>query len=190
MEKRLRYPDHTTVDMMEINRRKYLKSLATAPLISTFAGCSSGGDTGTLATHVSDQPGDIGDFESLLIQINGIRVKPEDAELQRFDADAEVDLTELVGDASELIDETDLDTGSYEFLQLEAEATEATLSDGSSATVTLPGDAPLKFNLEFEIRSGETTSFTADFTPVKQGQTGRYVLQPVADEVTVSYEDN
>ena len=40
----------------------------------------------------------------------------------------------------------------------------------------------------FEVREGETTGFTADFTPVKQGQTNEYVLKPVADEVTVSYE--
>lgn len=174
--------------MRETSRRTYLKALGSVPIIGATAGCLGGGDTGMLATHVSDQPGDIADFDALMIQINGIRVKPEDEELEEFDADAEVDLTNLVGDASELVDETQLETGTYEFLQLEAEATEATLSTGDSATVELPGDAPLKFNKEFEIRSDETTSFTADFTPVKQGQTGRYVLQPVADEVTVSYE--
>lgn len=176
--------------MTDLNRRTYLRALGTVPIVGAAAGCLGGGDTGTLATHVSDQPGDIDDFDTLLIQVNGIRVKPEDDELMRFDADAEVDLTELVGEASELIDETELETGRYEFLQLEAEATEATLSGGGSATVDLPGDAPLKFNKAFEIRSDQTTSFTADFTPVKQGQTDRYVLQPVADEVTVSYEDN
>lgn len=175
---------------MDIKRRRYLRALGTVPIIGAVAGCSGGGATGTLATNVSDQPGDIADFDTLLIQVDGIRVKPEDGELQRFDADAEVDLTELVGEASELINETDLDTGTYEFLQLEAEATEATLGDGSSATVNLPGDAPLKFDHPFDIRSGETTSFTADFTPVNQGRTGRYVLQPVADEVVVSYEEN
>lgn len=174
--------------MTNINRRSYLKAVGTVPIVGAVAGCLGGsGDSGTLATHVSDQPGDIADFETLLIQVNGIRVKPDDEELERFDADAEVDLTKLVGEASELINEKDLETGTYAFLQLDAEATEATLSGGDSATVNLPGDAPLKFNKEFDIRSDETTSFTADFTPVKQGQTGRYVLQPVADEVTVSY---
>ncbi len=62
------------------------------------------------------------------------------------------------------------------------------LADGGSAEVTLPGDAPLKFDKAFELRADQTTSFTADFTPVKQGRTGRYVLQPVAGEVTVTYE--
>jgi hypothetical protein len=31
--------------------------------------------------------------------------------------------------------------------------------------------------------------FTADFTPVKRGQTGSYVLQPVPDGITVEYEE-
>lgn len=175
--------------MIDIKRRKYLRAVGTVPVVGIVAGCTGGGDSGTLATHVSDQPGDIADFEKLLIQVNGIHVKPADGELQRFDADAEVDLTELVGEASELINETELDTGTFDFLQLDAEATEAALSDGSTATVELPGEAPLKFDQPFDIRTDQTTSFTADFTPVKQGQTGRYVLRPVADEVVVSYED-
>jgi hypothetical protein len=114
--------------MMTLNRRRYLQVLGSVPLVGAAAGCLGGGDSGTLATHVSDQPGDIADFDTLLIQINGLRVKPEDDELQRFDVDAEVDLTELVGEAAELIDETDLDTGTYQFLPLSAEATEATIA--------------------------------------------------------------
>lgn len=175
--------------MVVLNRRSCLKALGSVPIVGAAAGCTGDSDgQSTLATHISDQPGDIEDFETLLIQVNGIRVKPQDGELEEIDADAEVDLTELTGEASELIDETELDTGTYEFLQLQAEATEATLSGGGSATVELPGDAPLKFQEEFEIRSGQTTTFIADFTPVKQGQTGRYVLQPVADEIEVIYQ--
>lgn len=171
-----------------MKRRTVLTSISSIALGSALAGCSSGGSTGTLATSVSDQPADIEDFDTLLIRIDGIRVKPENEELRRLEADAEVDLTELVGEASELVDETDLEAGSYEFLQLDATATEATLSAGGSATVELPGEAPLKFEHAFDVQSDQTTSFLADFTPVKQGQTGRYVLQPVADEVEVTYQ--
>lgn len=174
--------------MGDIHRRPYLKALGAIPFVGVTAGCLSGSDTGALATYVSDQPGDIADFETLLIRVSSIRVKPRDAELRELDADVEVDLTELVGEASELIAEHDLEAGTYEFLQLAAEATEATLSGGGSATVELPGDAPLKFEESFEIRSGQTTSFIADFTPVKQGRADRYVLQPVADEVEVVYQ--
>lgn len=170
-----------------MRRRDALKAFGCIAIGSALAGCGSSGQTGTLATRVSDQPGDIQDFDTLLVQISGIRVKPEDGDLRRLEAEAEVDLTKLTGEASALVDETELDTGTYEFLQLDAEATDAVLAGGGSATVTVPGDAPLKFNKSFEIRSGQRTTFIADFTPVKQGQTNRYVLQPVADEVEVSY---
>lgn len=176
--------------MTVVSRRRYLGALGSVAIAGATAGCSGSDGQSTLATHISDQPGDIGDFETLLIQIDGIHVKPQDEDLLQFDADAEADLTELVGEASELVGETELDTGDYEFLQLDAEATEATLSSGDSTTVELPGDAPLKFNAEFEIRSEQMTTFVADFTPVKQGETDRYVLQPVADEVEVSYQDS
>lgn len=170
-----------------MNRRQFAKVTSGVVFGGLLAGCT-GSNMGTLATHVSDQPGDIRDFERLLIQINGVRVKPEDADVVDLDADAEVDLTELTGEASELVDESELEAGSYEFLMLEAEATDAVLSEGGSAEVSLPGDAPLKFNEPFDIREGQTTTFIADFTPVKQGQTNRYVLKPVADEVQVIYQ--
>lgn len=169
-----------------MRRRTAVKAIGGVAIGSVLAGCTGGG-TGTLATRVSDQPGDIEDFETLLVQVNAVRVKPADGELEELDADAEVDLTELTGETSALVDESELEAGDYEFLQLVAEATEATLADGGSATVRLPGDAPLKFEQAFEIRSGETTTFVADFTPVKRGGTGEYVLQPVATEVEVVY---
>lgn len=97
---------------------------------------------------------------------------------------------ELQGDASETIGSGELETGEYAYLQLEVgEAVDASLADGGEATVRTPGEAPLKFNESFEIRADETTSFLADVTPVKQGQSGRYTLQSVADEVEVTYED-
>ena len=67
---------------------------------------------------------------------------------------------------------------------------EATLENGDSATVEVPGNAPLKFNESFEIRAETRTVFTADFTPVRTGPPGstRYLIQPVPAEIEVSYE--
>jgi hypothetical protein len=151
-----------------------------------------GGSTGTLVAEASDQPGDIQDFETLVLSVTSLYVKPSDGEREEVDVDdTEIDLVELQGDASQEVGSTDLETGEYEFLQLEiGEVVEATLDDGSSASVSTPGEAPLKFEESFEIREGETTRFIADFTPVKQGQSGGYVLQPVADEVEVIYEED
>ena len=66
---------------------------------------------------------------------------------------------------------------------------DATLEDGSSATVEVPGEAPLTFNKRFEIRENTRTVFTADFTPVRRGQTDEYLLQPVPQGINVEYED-
>ena len=40
-----------------------------------------------------------------------------------------------------------------------------------------------------EIRENQRTTFTADVTPVRRGQTDQYVLQPVARNTDVSYEE-
>lgn len=176
----------------EPDRRTFLRSTAavTATSVVGLAGCLGGAATGTLATRVSDRPGDIGDFQSCVVTITEVTVKPTDGEAETHDVeDGAADLTELQGEKSTLVDELELETGEYDYLQLTVPETTATLDDGSDASVRVPGDAPLKFNKAFEIREGERTSFTADFTPVKAGNSGRYNLQPVAEEVTVTYED-
>jgi hypothetical protein len=65
------------------SRRDYLRAtggLAAAGAVG-LAGCMGGAEatTGTLATQVSDQPGDIDDFESCLITIAGFWVAGSDA---------------------------------------------------------------------------------------------------------------
>lgn len=183
-----------------MRRRDYLKTtggIATASVLG-LAGCLGGAGTGTLAVRVSDQPGDIGDFETCVVYVTGVRLQPADGEpIEEEIEETPADLVELQGEASELVGEVDAPAGEYEFVQLEIERTEATLEGGEEARVTVPGDAPLKFERftidgerrdSFELREGERTTFTADFTPVRQGQSGGYVLQPVADETTASYE--
>jgi len=198
-------------DRQTASRRDYLRAtggLAAAGAVG-LAGCMGGAEatTGTLATQVSDQPGDIGDFESCLITIAGFWVARSDAddeatdtatdtatataddrEYHEFDEPREADLVELQGDRTALLGEQELETGQYTFLQLDVTGVDATLDDGGEATVDTPGEAPLKFDQSFEIRADTRTVFTADFTPVRRGQSGSYLLQPVASETTVSYE--
>jgi hypothetical protein len=83
-----------------MERRSYLKGIGTVSAAGLLAGCSSSGDndtaddtpgetsstastdntdgdaTGLLATSVSDMPGDIDDFESLVVTIAGVWIKP------------------------------------------------------------------------------------------------------------------
>ena len=69
-----------TPDIDAVSRRTYLQTTGAAALGAVgLAGCV-GTATGTLATRVTDQPADIGDFESLVVTIEGIWLGPEGAE--------------------------------------------------------------------------------------------------------------
>ena len=190
--------------------------------VTALAGCSGSAATGTLATRVKDAPGDIDDFESCVVTIEGFWVKEsegtdteattdteestdgtETVEQQdeedvdqsdertyyEYDEAQEADLVQLQDGNTALVDERELETGTYAYLQLDVSGVDATLSDGSDADVGTPGEAPLQFKESFEVRENERTTFTADFTPVKRGQTGSYLLQPVASGTEVSYSE-
>lgn len=185
-----------------IGRRPYLKAagIATTGMVG-LAGCLSAGEAGTLATQVTDQPGDIADFESCVVAIVGMWLGPEEAttgeeedaepdgrEYYEYDDPQQADLVKLQDGQTQLVDERELEVDSFAFLQLDVDGIDATLEDGSSATVEVPGEAPLTFNEQFEIRDDTRTVFTADFTPVRRGQGDEYLLQPVPEGITVEYE--
>lgn len=291
-----------------VDRREYLRltGALAAGATAGLAGCASsipgtgsedsnggsGSSTGLLSTAVSDDPGDIGDFESCIVTLDGIWVGPktdgesddeaedgdtdgedsaesddetEDAESEteqddgngppeqaggdassssddtasgsqsnetdgtnetdvddngdgaggnesdatdgsedgdgddedddsggrtyyEFDEPQEADLTQLQGDAQQLVGEHELEVGTYQFLQLDIGGISGTLTDGSEAAVDTPGNAPLKFNQSFDVREGYRTTFLADFTPVKRGN-GSYLFKPVATETEVNYQE-
>lgn len=232
------------LDRLALGRRDYLRATGAAALgTAGIAGCV-GRATGTLATSVTDQPADIGDFESLVVTIDGVWIGPEggdgddedgddededggsdagnetetddggsdaengtgtdggddsdedenEDELQgreyhEFDEPQEADLVQLQGEETQLIDERELAVGTYPYLQLDVSGTDATLAEGGEATVKLPGNAPLTFNQEFEVREDSVTSFTADFAPVERGD-GTYLLRPVPRGIEVSYDED
>ena len=179
-----------------MQRRTLLGTTAVSTL-AALGGClgSLSGDdsTGTLATHVSDDPGDIEDFESCVVTVTAIDVLSADGDAEEPETiqvdDAEVDLTEVKNEKSQLVSETELESGDYEWLRVTvSDDIDATLADGGGdAEVTVPSGG-LKLNKAFEIRADSTTTFTADFTPVKRGQASSYNIQPVSNEVTVTYE--
>ncbi|MFD1597909.1 DUF4382 domain-containing protein [Halobellus rarus] len=215
----------------DLNRRTYLKAagIAAAGTVG-LAGCAgTASATGTLATQVTDQPGDIADFESCVVAIQGIWLKPSEGdsdadtdtagteaddsgtdserteadgtgeqteadvdesdsrEYHEFEEPQEADLVELQNGNTQLIDERELDVGTYEFLQLDVTDVEGVLDGGDEAEVDTPGSAPLQFKEPFEIREDQVTTFTGDFTPVRRGRTDRYLLQPVASGTQVEY---
>ena len=213
----------TDDDAAAVDRRDYLRLTGVAALGTVgLAGCV-GRATGTLATQVTDQPADIGDFESLVVTVEGFWLGPEGAEPDEeddadgnetddadmnetdgnetdggeepagreyfeFDEAQEADLVQLQDGETQLIDERELETGDYPYLQLDVSSADGTLNDGSEAPVDLPGNAPLMFNEPFEIRENTQTTFTADFAPVKRGN-GRYLLRPVPSGIEVEYTE-
>lgn len=203
-----------------IGRRNYLQAVGALGLAGTtaLAGCLSGGSSGTLQTTVKDAPGDIDDFESCVVTIQGIWLKSgeeettasdqetdedgvvtqdaedvdgsDEREYHEFDEPATADLVELQDGNSAVVDDRELETGTYAYLQLDVTDVAGTLADGGDAEVDTPGGAPLQFKHSFEIREDERTTFVGDFTPVKRGRTDRYLLQPVATGTEVRYQDD
>lgn len=113
----------------------------------------------------------------------------EDRTYYEFEEPREADLVKLQDGTSQLLGDHELPVGTYQFLQLDVTGVEATLADGGDAEVSTPGNAPLQFKERFEIRADQTTTFVADFTPVKRGRTGRYLFQPVASGTEVRYAE-
>ncbi|GAB7095716.1 hypothetical protein JCM30237_28700 [Halolamina litorea] len=112
----------------------------------------------------------------------------DDRTYYEYDEPQEADLVQLQDGETKLVDEHEIETGTYAYLQLDVSGVDATLTGGDSAEVVTPGEAPLQFNESFEVRADQRTTFTADFTPVQRGGSNGYILQPVASGTEVSYE--
>jgi len=114
-----------TAPFDRLNRRSYLRATGAAALgTAAIAGCV-GRATGTLATHVTDQPADIGDFESLLVTIEGVWLGPEGAV-----SGAEDDEQETDGDGGQ---ETDGDDDEGESAEEDGDATDDDDDDNEPA---------------------------------------------------------
>ena len=109
-----------------------------------------------------------------------------------FDEPVEADLVLLQDGETELISEDyELSIGTYKFLQLDISEVRGILQENEEVepTIETPGNAPMQFNTEFEIRPGKRTVFTADVAPVRRGQTDNYLIRPVPRGISVTYEE-
>jgi hypothetical protein len=106
----------------------------------------------------------------------------DDSGLQTFDVDSRtVDLTRLKGENATLLEEFEVENGSYTQVRISVSEINATLTDGSSADVKLPSEV-LRINQEFVVGNNESVDFVYDINVVKRGNSGSYNIKPVAGQ--------
>lgn len=92
-----------------------------------------------------------------------------------------VDLTEYQGANATLLSQFDLPNGTYNKVFIYISEINATLSNGEQVNVKLPSDR-LHLNEQFTVGNGESIDFVFDLTVFKAGNSGKYILKPVASE--------
>lgn len=95
--------------------------------------------------------------------------------------DTTVDLTKLQGANATLLENVSMPAGKYTQVRLVVGAVGGTLADGSDQRVKLPSDR-LKLTKPFTLESGDSVDFVFDVTVHQAGNSGKYVLKPVAGE--------
>jgi hypothetical protein len=106
----------------------------------------------------------------------------EDGEWQSFDVDDRtVDLTRLKGENATLLEEFEVENGTYTQVRISVSEINGTLTDGSSAEVKLPSEK-LRITQEFVVGNNESVDFVYDINVVKRGNSGAYNIKPVAGQ--------
>jgi hypothetical protein len=106
----------------------------------------------------------------------------EDGEWQSFTVDNRtVDLTRLKGENATLLEEFEVENGTYTQVRISVSEINGTLTDGSSAEVKLPSEK-LRINQEFVVGNNESVDFVYDINVVKRGNSGAYNVKPVASQ--------
>jgi len=92
-----------------------------------------------------------------------------------------IDLTELQGANASLLEHFSVPAGEYTQVRLVVSDIDATLTDGSDQRVKLPSER-LKLNTPFTLGPDSSVDFVFDITVHEAGNSGKYILKPVASE--------
>jgi len=135
---------------------------------------------GNFAFLISDEPNDIGDFESLNVTISRVGLQAAGS-LKRLEFRPEtetLDLTRLQGERSQEIWRGNVTPGQYSQAYIYvSDVTGKLKSTGQIVDVKLPS-SKLHLSLLFEVTTDAVTSFTFDITVVATGNNGKYILKP------------
>jgi hypothetical protein len=139
---------------------------------------------GNFAFLISDEPNDIGDFESLNVTISRVGLQAAGS-LNRLEFAPEtetVDLTQLQGEQSQEIWRGNVTAGQYSQVYIYvSEVTGKLEATGQIVDVKLPS-SKLHISVPFEVTTDAVTSFTFDITVVATGNNGKYILKPQIGE--------
>jgi len=140
---------------------------------------------GNFAFIISDEPNDIGDFESLNVTISRVVLQGAGS-LKRVEFTPEtetVDLTQLQGEQYQEIWRGNVPAGQYSHVYIYvSEVTGKLVSTGYiTVDVKLPS-SKLHISMPFEVTDDAVTRFTFDITVVATGHNGRYILKPQIGE--------
>jgi len=92
-----------------------------------------------------------------------------------------VDLTELQGANATLLQNMSVPAGEYEKVFVHVEDVNGTLKTGEEVNVKLPSEK-LHLNKDFTVDSESNVEFVFDITVFEAGNSGKYILKPVAGE--------
>lgn len=150
-------PSPTTTESTTNTTETTMNSTQTAPMNTS---------TPTVTTNESDENGD----ESAA-----------DRRVTRAVDNVTIDLTAYQGANATLLSEFSVPNGSYTQAFISVSAINGTLTTGESVDVKLPSNT-LRLNHDFTVGSGETVDFVFDVTVFAAGNSGMYILKPVASE--------
>jgi hypothetical protein len=140
---------------------------------------------GNFAFLISDEPNDIGDFESLNVTISRVGMQSANGSggWIEFNPDTPtVDLTQLQGEKAQEIWRGDVPSGRYSQIFIYVSDVRGKLvSTGQTISVKLPSNK-LHLSKAFDVSPETVTRFTFDITVVATGKNGKYILKPQAGE--------
>jgi len=92
-----------------------------------------------------------------------------------------VDLTELQGENATMLSRFDLPNGTYTAVRLHVAEVDGTLTSGEAVNVKLPSER-LRLKERFTVGDGEEVDFVFDATVFEAGESGKYIVKPVASQ--------
>ena len=174
-------------------------------------GAESTSGSGTVQFYVSDEENAIGQFEHLNVTVTSVGFQRADAsgdagatgnasadttmganattaaenetgEWVERDVDSRtVDLTELQGANATLLGDLSVPSGEYGKVFVHVGGVNGTLQTGEQVNVKLPSQK-LQLSRGFAVSSESSVNFVFDITVFEAGNSGKFVLKPVASE--------